>query len=113
MCCKINNITHINIINTNNRLYAWQKYNHYSHPVHLHTHTHAPYHHIILSILGINLKSVPIAPFCLVTETKGHSFRRISGFHSTSGYIAVIFSTHLVTMKCEVFTTTSTTTTEY
>ena len=49
-------------------------------------------------------------PVCLVTETKGQTFCGIPGFHSTSGtvdYTAVIFSTHLVAMKCEIFTTTS------
>ena len=35
-------------------------------------------------------------------------FRGIPGFYSTSGYTAGIFSTHLVAVKCEVFTTTST-----
>ena len=36
-------------------------------------------------------------------------FRGIPGFYSTSSavdYTAVIFRTHLVAMKCEVFTTT-------
>ena len=36
------------------------------------------------------------------------TFRGIPGFYSTSGYTAVIFSAHLVAVKCEVFTTTST-----
>ena len=40
MRCKINNSTRFNMIN---RLYTEHKYNHYSHPVHLHTHTHIPY----------------------------------------------------------------------
>ena len=35
MQCKISSITHINMIN---RLYTRHKYNHYSHPVRLHTH---------------------------------------------------------------------------
>ena len=34
-------------------------------------------------------------------------FSRIPGFYSTSAYTAVIFSTHLVTVKGEVFTTTT------
>ena len=48
---------------------------------------------------------------CLFTETKWQTFRGIPGFYSTSGavdYTAVIFCAHLVAMKCEVFTTTST-----
>ena len=36
------------------------------------------------------------------------TFRGIPGFYSTSGYTAVILSVHLVAVKCEVFTTTST-----
>ena len=40
MRCKINNSTRFTMIN---RLYTQHKYNHYSHPVHLHTHTHIPY----------------------------------------------------------------------
>ena len=36
------------------------------------------------------------------------TFRGIPGFHSTSGYTAVVFSTHLVAVKCEGFTATST-----
>ena len=43
MRCKINSITHINIINM---LSTRRKYNHYSHPVRLHTHTHTPYHRL-------------------------------------------------------------------
>jgi len=58
--------------------------------------------------LGIILESAPIAIFCLVTETKGQTFRKIPGFYFTSGYTAMIFSAHLVAMKCKVFTTTST-----
>ena len=45
------------------------------------------------------------------TETKWQTFRGIPGFYSTSGavdYTAVIFSAHLVAVKWEVFTTTST-----
>ena len=48
---------------------------------------------------------------CLFTETKWQTFRGIPGFYSTSGavdYTAVIFCAHLVAVKCEVFTTTST-----
>ena len=57
----------------------------------------------------IILESAPrTAIFCLATETKGQTFRGIPGFYSTSGYTAVIFSAHLVAVKCEVFTTTST-----
>ena len=41
MRCKINSITHINMIN---RLCTRHKYNHYSHPVRVHTHT--PYHRL-------------------------------------------------------------------
>ena len=55
-----------------------------------------------LNRLGI----APIAIFCLVTETKGQTFRGIHGFYSTSGavdYTAVIFSAPLVAVKCEVF----------
>ena len=33
---------------------------------------------------------------------------KIVGFYLTSGYTAVIFSAHLITMKCKAFTTTST-----
>ena len=36
------------------------------------------------------------------------TFHRIPGFYSTSGYTAVIFSAHLVAVRCEIFTTTST-----
>ena len=49
--------------------------------------------------------------FCLFTETKWQTFRWIPGFYSTSGtvdYMAVIFCAHLVDVKCEIFTTTST-----
>ena len=49
--------------------------------------------------------------YITITETKGQTFRGIPGFYSTSGavdYTAVIFSAHLVAVKCEVFTTTST-----
>ena len=49
--------------------------------------------------------------FALFTETKWQTFHGIPGFYSTSGavdYTAVIFFAHLVTVKCEVFTTTST-----
>ena len=56
--------------------------------------------------LGIILESAPIAIFCLVTKAEGQMFRGIPGFYSTSG--AVIFCAHLVAVKCEVFTTTST-----
>ena len=45
----------------------------------------------ILNGLAISLESAPIAIFCLVTETKGQTFRGISGFYSTSGYTAVTF----------------------
>ena len=48
---------------------------------------------------------------CIFTETKWQTFRGIPGFYSTSGavaYTAVIFWAHLVAVKCEVFTTTST-----
>ena len=60
----------------------------------------------ILNRLGIILESAPIAIFCLVTETKGQTFRGIPGLFSTSGvvdYTAVIFSAHLVAVKCEFF----------
>ena len=56
-------------------------------------------------------RSAPIAIFCLVIEAKGQTFRGIAGFYSTSGvldYTAMIFSAHLVAVKCEVFITTST-----
>ena len=57
----------------------------------------------------IILESASMAIFCLVTETKGQTFRGIPGFYSTSGYTALIFfSAHLVAVKCEVFTITST-----
>ena len=36
------------------------------------------------------------------------TFRGIPGFYSTSGYTAMVFSTHLVAVKCEGFTATST-----
>ena len=36
------------------------------------------------------------------------TFRGITGFYSTSGYTAVVFYTHLVAVKCEGFTATST-----
>ena len=60
----------------------------------------------ILSRSGIILESAPIAIFCLVTETKGQTFRGIPGFYSTSGTTAVAFTAHLVAVKCGVFTTT-------
>jgi len=41
----------------------------------------------ILNRLGIVLKSAMIAIFCLVTEPKGQTFRRILGFYSTSGAV--------------------------
>ena len=65
----------------------------------------------ILNRLGIILESAPIAIFCLVAETKGQTFRGTPGFYSTSGvvdYTAMIFCAHLVAVKCEVFTATST-----
>ena len=43
----------------------------------------------------IILESASMAIFCLVTETKGQTFRGIPGFYSTSGtvdYTAVILS---------------------
>ena len=43
MRCKINSITHINMIN---RLYTRHKYTHYSHPVRLHKYTHTPYYRL-------------------------------------------------------------------
>ena len=52
----------------------------------------------------IILESASMAIFCLVAETKGQKFRGIPGFYSTSaavGYTAVIFSAHLVALKCE------------
>ena len=58
--------------------------------------------------IGIILESAPIAIFCFATETKGQTFGGILGFYSTSGYTAVIFSAHLVAVKCEGFTTSST-----
>ena len=58
--------------------------------------------------LGIILESAPTVIFCLVTETEGQTFHKIPGFYLTSGYTAMIFSAHLVAMKCKVFTTTST-----
>ena len=61
---------------------------------------------------GIILESAPQnMTLCLFTETKWQMFRGIPGFYSTSGavdYTAVIFCAHLVAVKCEVFTTTST-----
>ena len=41
-------------------------------------------------------------------EINRQMFSGIRGFYSTSSYTAVIFSAHLVAVKCEVFTTTST-----
>ena len=41
-----------------------------------------------------------------LNQTKGQTFWRIPGFYLTSGvvdYMAVIFSTHLVAMKCKFF----------
>ena len=49
-----------------------------------------------------------IVIYFFVNETNGQTICGILGFYSTSGYTAVIFSAHLVTVKCEVFTTTST-----
>ena len=55
------------------------------------------------------LKSAPqITIYCLVTETKGQMFQRIPGFYLTSGLHGCDLLTHLVAMKCEVSTTTST-----
>ena len=63
----------------------------------------------ILSRLWIMLESVLwIVIYFFVNETNGQTICGILGFYSTSGYTAVIFSAHLVTVKCEVFTTTST-----
>ena len=48
---------------------------------------------------------------CLFTETKWQMLHGIPDFYLTSGavdYMAVIFCAHLVAVKCEVFTTTST-----
>ena len=44
----------------------------------------------------------------MLCKINRHTFRGIPGFYSTSGYTAVILSAHLVAVKCEVFTTTST-----
>ena len=41
----------------------------------------------ILNGLAISLESAPIAIFCLVTETKGQTFREIPRFYSTSGAV--------------------------
>ena len=61
---------------------------------------------------GIILESAPRNTiFCLFTETKWQTFRGIIGFYSTSGavdYTAAIFCVHLVAVKYEVFTATST-----
>ena len=61
---------------------------------------------------GIILESAPRNTIlCLFTETKWQTSRGIPGFYSTSGvvdYTAVIFCAHLVAVKCEFFTTTST-----
>ena len=49
--------------------------------------------------------------FALLLKTKGEPRRRNSSLlfdQSCSGHTAVIFSAHLVAVKCEVFTTTST-----
>ena len=56
----------------------------------------------ILNRLGIILKSAPVAIFCLVTESKRPTFHITPDFYLTSGvvdYTAVVFSTHLVTMR--------------
>ena len=60
-----------------------------------------------------SFSTAPIAIFCLVTETKGQTFHWIPGFYSTSGvvnYTTVIFSAHLVALKCVecCFTSTET-----
>ena len=63
---------------------------------------------------GIILESAPrnmilclfFFSFFFFSETKWQTFRGIPGFYSTSG--AVIFCSHLVPVKCKVFTTTST-----
>ena len=58
--------------------------------------------------LGTILELAPIGIFCLVTESKGQVFRGIAGFYSILGavdYTAVIFSAHLVAVKCDIFTT--------
>ena len=48
--------------------------------------------------------------FAMLLKLKdSHTFWGISGLYSTSGYTAVIFSTPLVAVKCEVFTTSSST----
>ena len=61
---------------------------------------------------GIILESVlRNTILCLFTETKWQTFRWIPGFYLTSGavgYTAVIFCAHLLAVKYEVFTTTST-----
>ena len=50
--------------------------------------------------------------FALLLKLKDSwTFRGVPGFYSTRGavdYTAVIFSAHLVAVKCEVFATTST-----
>ena len=56
---------------------------------------------------SFSVESAPIVIFYLsqvVTETKGQTFRGIPGFHSTSDHTAVIFSAHIVAMKCDVLT---------
>ena len=58
--------------------------------------------------MEIILKSAPIAIICLVTETKGQMFHGIPIFYLTTGAVAVTFSTHLLAVKWEGFTTAST-----
>ena len=48
----------------------------------------------IVNRLATVLESAPIAIFCLVTETKGHTFDSIPGFYLTrcaADYTVVIF----------------------
>ena len=65
----------------------------------------------ILNKLRVILESAPNTMFCLLTETKRQTFRRIPGFYSTNSavdFTPVIFCARLVVVTWEVFTTTST-----
>ena len=62
--------------------------------------------------MGIILESTPIALFCLVTEAKGQNLSVIPGFYSTNGAVdhtAAIISAPFVAMKCESFSTATST----
>ena len=70
-------------------------------------HTHKK--HFVLCRLGSFSCPHWLRYFALLLKPKdSYTFCGISGFYSTIGYAAVIFSAHLVAMKCKVFTTTST-----